>query len=245
MMTVSSPPLTSPASAWTERIGWQRNWSWRGWQIRYCFYPANHRSPLPPLLLIHGFGAAIEHWRYNISILAQHTAVYSLDLLGFGGSCKADTRYSAYDWGQQILDFCRYVIGEPAILIGNSIGSLAAVTAAHLDTRWIKGLILVSLPDVSLRQQAAPSLLRPWIEKLEIILAPSWLLSMILKTVRRPVVIQRWAGLAYGERQPNPDHPKVDRELVDIIARPPKIKGRSPPFNNYFTRYDYRDLRLV
>jgi pimeloyl-ACP methyl ester carboxylesterase len=66
---------TSPT--WTERIGYQRDWVWRGWQIRYSFMPAKtpQDADNPPLILLHGFGAAIEHWRHNIPILSQNQSL--------------------------------------------------------------------------------------------------------------------------------------------------------------------------
>ncbi|MEB3160874.1 MAG: alpha/beta fold hydrolase, partial [Synechocystis sp.] len=219
---------------WTDRIGFQRDWIWRGWQIRYSFRHPPQPSPLPPLLLIHGFGAAIEHWRYNIPVLSQHTSVYAIDLLGFGGSRKANTPYSAYDWGQQLIDFCQEIIGRPTVLVGNSIGSLAALTAANQSPDWITGLIMASLPDVSIRQQSLSPSFRPWLEKIENALAPPWLLNTIFNFVRRPPVIEKWAGLAYGTCQERPNQAKIDPELVQIIARPPQDADAENAFQQLF-----------
>ena len=76
------------ATHWRQRIGNQRDWVWRGWQIRYTFMRSESELEQvnPPVILIHGFGAAIEHWRYNIPVLSQQHRVYDLDLLGFGAS---------------------------------------------------------------------------------------------------------------------------------------------------------------
>ncbi len=222
-------------SPWTDRIGFQRDWSWRGWQVRYSFRHPAQPSPLPPLLLIHGFGAAIEHWRYNIPALSQQTSVYAIDLLGFGGSRKANTPYSAYDWGQQLSDFCREIIGRPTVLVGNSIGSLAALTAAHQSPDWVTGLIMASLPDVSIRQQSLSPGFRPWLEKIENAFAPPWLLNTIFKIVRRPQVIEKWAGLAYGDCEERPNQAKIDPELVAIIARPPQDAGAAAAFRQLFS----------
>lgn len=219
---------------WNDRIGFQRDWIWRGWQIRYSFRHPVQPSPLPPLLLIHGFGAAIEHWRYNISVLSQHTSVYAIDLLGFGGSRKAHTPYSAYDWGQQLRDFCQDIIGRPTVLVGNSIGSLAALTAAGQPSDGVAGLIMASLPDVSIRQQSLAPGFRPWLEKIENALAPPWLLNTIFNVVRRPSVIEKWAGLAYGDCAERPQQAKIDAELVEIITCPPQDAGAAEAFQQLF-----------
>lgn len=50
--------------------------------------------------------------------------VYALDLLGFGRSDKPLMAYSTDVWKQQLLDFARNKVGEPAVYIGNSLGSL-------------------------------------------------------------------------------------------------------------------------
>ena len=71
---------------WQKRIGHQRDWVWQGQQTRYSFLhpPDRDHAKHPPLILLHGFGAAIEHWRKNIPDLSQNSSVYALDLLGFG-----------------------------------------------------------------------------------------------------------------------------------------------------------------
>lgn len=50
-----------------------RKWKWRGYTINYLSVPSrreqllnpdsNSNSNYPPLLLVHGFGASIAHWR--------------------------------------------------------------------------------------------------------------------------------------------------------------------------------------
>lgn len=213
---------------WRERLGAQRDWLWRGWQIRYCFRHPPNPSSLPPLILLHGFGVSLEHWRGNISVLSESTSVYALDLLGFGGSRKAAAAYSAYLWAEQVYEFWRQTIGTPVVVVGNSIGALVAMTLAYEYPEMAAGLVMLSLPDVSLRQSALP----PWLQSLangaESLLAPPWLLKALFRFVRRPGVIRPWAGLAYC------DQTAVDEELVAIISCPPQDIGAEEAFYQLF-----------
>lgn len=52
------------------------------------------------------------------------SAVFAPDLMGFGSSAKPSSLvYEPKLWYQQVADFIREVVGEPCVLIGNSIGS--------------------------------------------------------------------------------------------------------------------------
>ena len=59
-------------------------WNWKGYKIQYTVMGEGN-----PLVLVHGFGASIGHWRKNIPFLASGGyRVFAIDLLGFGGSDK-------------------------------------------------------------------------------------------------------------------------------------------------------------
>ncbi|MBR8830583.1 MAG: hypothetical protein N5P05_003887 [Chroococcopsis gigantea SAG 12.99] len=96
------------------------SWEWRGYSIPYTVMGEGE-----PLLLIHGFGASIGHWRKNIPVLSEKGyQVYALDLLGFGDADKPTLNYTVELWLEQIKDFCSQHIGRPTVLVGNSIGGL-------------------------------------------------------------------------------------------------------------------------
>ena len=202
---------------WRNRIGNQRDWVWRGWQTRYSYIRAKTSSGdrlNPPVIFIHGFGASIEHWRNNLPVIAQERTVYALDLLGFGASRKADAEYSAALWTEQVHDFWQTFIGTPAILVGNSIGSLVCLNTTATYPQMVAGLAMLSLPDVSVREEMLPPLIRPVVTTIENLVASPFLIKNILKFVRRPKIIRKWAGLAY----PNPE--AVTNELVEILSSP-------------------------
>ncbi|MCC0175984.1 alpha/beta fold hydrolase [Waterburya agarophytonicola K14] len=99
------------------------DWNWQGHKIRYTVAGKGI-----PLVLIHGFGASIGHWRKNIPVLAENGyRVFALDLLGFGGSDKAFLDYTLELWQEQIKDFWSEHIDRPTVFIGNSIGALLSL----------------------------------------------------------------------------------------------------------------------
>ncbi len=98
-------------------------WQWRGHTVYYTVQGSGQ-----PLVLIHGFGASIGHWRKNIPVLAAAGyQVHALDLLGFGASDKPAIAYSLELWAELLQDYCHAHIGQPAVFIGNSIGGLLAL----------------------------------------------------------------------------------------------------------------------
>ena len=215
---------------WQQRIGNQRDWVWRGWQTRYSYIRANSSSENgdTPLILLHGFGAAIEHWRNNIPTLGQEYHVYALDLLGFGASRKANTSYSVYLWVEQVHDFWQTFIRQPVVLVGNSIGSLVCLTAAVTYPEMVKGIVMLSLPDVSLRQEMIPRWLQPIVTTLENLVASPLLLTTLLKVLRRPSTIRRWASVAYQDKT------AINDELVAILSAPAYDESADKTFSALF-----------
>jgi pimeloyl-ACP methyl ester carboxylesterase len=127
------------------------------WRWSYCasdetqsssqLYKINYRvegeTGKPPILLVHGFGANVNHFRYQFPTLVDAGyRVYAIDLLGFGASDKpwnaADVGFSIEFFTRQILDFLSYIQTKdgyseqniPWTLAGNSIGGLCCLNVA-------------------------------------------------------------------------------------------------------------------
>ena len=66
------------------------HWSWRGHDIRLLRAGQPHSAI--KVLLVHGFGASAEHWRFTMPALADQADVWAIDLLGFGASSKPTSR---------------------------------------------------------------------------------------------------------------------------------------------------------
>jgi pimeloyl-ACP methyl ester carboxylesterase len=96
----------------------------------------------PCVLLIHGFG--VSGFQYRDIELPNHR-VFSIDLVGFGLSSKpSEVDFSMEFWRDQIANFVSEVVKEPVALVGNSIGSLAAVHVASETPELVKGICLIN-----------------------------------------------------------------------------------------------------
>ena len=98
----------------------------------------------PPILLVHGFGANINHFRYQYGpLVSAGYCVYAIDLLGFGASEKpydaANVGFSIELFTKQLYDFLMYIQTKDYngnentpqwTLAGNSIGGLCCLCVA-------------------------------------------------------------------------------------------------------------------
>ena len=216
---------------WQQRVGYQRDWVWRGWQIRYTYFRplerARWRSPTQasqttPVMLLHGFGGSIGHWRHNLPVLGQYHTVYALDLLGFGASRKVWTTYNINLWVDQVYEFWQTFIKQPMVLVGNSLGSLVSLTAAATYPEMVKGLAFINLPDLDISEEAIPARLRPIVSGIERVVA-SFLSPILFKgifsLVIRPSLVGKFATIAYA----NPE--AITDELVEIFTQPALDSG--------------------
>lgn len=215
-----------------------KTWIWQGFSICY----QSQGSAGPAVIFVHGFGASWWHWRKNMPTLAQNCRVYAIDLIGFGASAKPkpgeNITYTFETWGQQVADFCREVVGEPAFLVGNSIGCIVAMQTAVSNPEIALGVALLNCSLRLLHDRKRGAL--PWHRRLG---AP--LLQRLLsfkpigefffnqiakpKTVRK-VLLQAYANSAM-----------VTEELVNIITSPASDPGAAAVFLA-FTSYSQGPL---
>lgn len=179
----------------------------------------------PPMLLVHGFGAALEHWRQNIPDLSQEHTVYAIDLLGFGASRKPPTRYTLALWAEQIYAFWKTFVRRPAVLVGNSLGSAVSAIAAATYPDMAAGVILLNLPDASLRAAALPKGVEPVVRAFESAIASPPLLKGLFAIFKQRAAI-RWvlSRLAYTRSS------AVSPELVELIVAPTRDRDAPDAF---------------
>ncbi|MGK7932508.1 MAG: alpha/beta fold hydrolase [Microcystaceae cyanobacterium] len=200
-------------------------WQWQGHNIYYVHAGEIHQNR-PPLLLVHGFGASTDHWRKNIAELKENYSVYAIDLLGFGRSAKPNLEYSGALWRDQLNDFIQEIIGQPAILAGNSLGGYASLCVAAQCPESVLGLTLInSAGPFSDTPSRKPNLLQRLTRLLLLQPLPSYLL---FQYVRRPANIRKTLKKVYL------DSNAVTEQLVQDIYRPSCDQGAVQVFASVF-----------
>lgn len=202
-------------------------WTWRGFQINYRQWGEQGS----PLLLIHGFGASVGHWRKNLPILGKTHRCYAIDLLGFGRSAKPqpdrEASYTFETWAAQVQAFCEEVIGAPAYLIGNSIGCVVAMQAAVAYPTWVKGVVAInfSLRLFHERNLAKAPLYQRWgVPLFQKLLTKTPLGQFFFRQLAQPQTIRNILKQAYA------DPTAVTDELIELILAPARDEGAAAVF---------------
>ena len=236
MSLPSSPTASSPLAA-------TQTWLWQGFPI--CYQTQGNTGPA--VVLVHGFGASWGHWRKNIPVLAEANRVYTIDLIGFGGSAKPtpgplkpgeQIQYSFETWGQQIADFCREVVGHPVFLVGNSIGCIAVMQAAVSSPDAALGVALLNCSLRLLHDRKRVTL--PWYRRfgaplVQRLLSVKPISQFFFNQLAKPKTVRSILLQAYA-------HPEaVTDELVDIMMAPARDPGAVAVFVA-FTAYSQGPL---
>lgn len=172
----------------------------------------------PAVLLVHGFGASSGHWRQTAApLVAAGWCVYAIDLLGFGASDQPGLRLDNRLWALQCGAFLEQVVGRPAVLVGNSLGSLVALTTAVLVPERVRALVLAPLPDPTLLMpipRRRPRWRRRLRRALAVLLCTVLPLELLLPLIARTPLLDLALAAAY------PDRRRLDGELRRLIAGP-------------------------
>lgn len=219
-------------------------WQWRGQSVYYV-RAGERSSQRPPLLLVHGFGASTDHWRKNIAELQNDFEVWAIDLLGFGRSAKPNWQYSGNLWRDQLYEFITEVIGQPAVLAGNSLGGYACLCVAAQRPDAAAGLVLLNSAGPLSEDQPSPepeplqSEVQPsrqpdsWQKLLgdvaQWILQQPWARFLLFQYVRQPWVIRQTLEKVYLDKS------AITDQLVEEIYRPSCDPGAAEVFASVFS----------
>lgn len=235
----------------------RHGWMWRGHRCEYVTAGCGGTS----VVLVHGFGASSGQWRDNVPAVAgAGYKVYAVDLLGFGGSGKPDLGgadgegYSTALWAAQLRDFVdEFVGGEGcAVLVGNSIGSIASLCAVAESRREgtaaaaaalgagpdsdseggpVRGLCLVNCA-IGMNSKAVVDE-QPWFAPL------FWLIDLVFRTplgrrlferTRDPENLRTALRNVYVSNEG-----RVDDALVEQFSAPAEAPGAYEAFANILT----------
>tara|TARA_B100000965_G_scaffold123242_1_gene101971 strand:- start:486 stop:1388 length:903 start_codon:yes stop_codon:yes gene_type:complete len=222
-------------------------WNWKNYQIAWQVEIEEANTSEIAIVLIHGFGACKDHWRFNQKNLSSIAPCYALDLVGFGESSQPTSKllyekktsknfsYCFDNWSQQVCDFCTEIVKKPVLLIGNSIGGVIALQTSNKLSNKCFGLILIdcaqrTMDDKRLAEQSLlMRFLRPVIKTL---VRQRFLSSNLFKNAANPIFIEKVLKLAY------PSGNNIDKELIDILFKPTQGKGAPEAFRGFINLFD-------
>ena len=104
-----------------------------------------------PLLLLHAATLDWHGFDEFLPTLSASWPIYACDLRGHGGSGWARSGYRIGDFADDISSFLANRVGQPAILIGYSLGASVAIQVAATLPRLVTAAILIE-PGLALRE---------------------------------------------------------------------------------------------
>ena len=192
--------------------------SWFQFESWRCHWRCTGAADRPALVLLHGFGASSGHWRDNAeAIAAAGYRVYAMDLLGFGQSDQPGGRLDNRLWSRQLQCFLEQIVGKPAVVAGNSLGSLVGLTTAVFRPELVIAVAAAPLPDPTL---LSPLPLRrsPWSRRwqrwLVLLVSRCLPLGLLIAVLRQNPLLRMGLASAYARSE------RIDNELVQLIRWP-------------------------
>lgn len=198
-------------------------------------YKVEGEEDAPPILLVHGFGANVNHFRYNFPLLVEAGyRVYAVDLLGFGGSDKpSDEEYSIELWVQLLSDFIQEMNAKQWVVCGNSIGGLCSLGVTSKNQDLVKGCVLFNCAQgmSGFRYEELPLLLKPimyFVQK--VVLSPDGYGGKFFENfkTRENVESILISQNVYANKT------NVDEELLEILLGPSDDEGAKDVFLKVF-----------
>ena len=224
-------------------------WNWKNYQIAWQVEGKEEEANESKIaiVLIHGFGACKDHWRFNQKNISSIMPCYALDLVGFGESSQPNSKllyekktlnnfnYCFDNWSEQVFDFCNEIVKKPVLLIGNSIGGVIALITSNKLSNKCLGVILIdcaqrTMDDKRLLEQSLlMRFLRPVIKTL---VRQRFLSSNLFKNAANPTFIEKVLKIAY------PSGNNIDDELINILFKPTQRKGAPEAFRGFINLFD-------
>jgi pimeloyl-ACP methyl ester carboxylesterase len=101
----------------------------------------------PPAVLVHGLGGQANSFARILRRLRPgFSRIYAVDLPGHGFAAFEDGEPPIEDMElfAALHEFCRKIAGEPAVLVGNSLGGALCLIMGAMAPALVRGLALIS-----------------------------------------------------------------------------------------------------
>ncbi|GAA2472301.1 alpha/beta fold hydrolase [Terrabacter carboxydivorans] len=149
---MTSLPSTKPVDLASPWGGTDRTVDLDG-PVHWVDFGGPESSTQPPVVLVHGLGGSHLNWVGIAPVLAEHRRVVALDLPGFGLTPALGRDTSVNHNAALLSRFVHEVVGEPVVLVGNSMGGMVSLLLADRRPEQVVGLALVdpALPNPGAR----------------------------------------------------------------------------------------------
>jgi pimeloyl-ACP methyl ester carboxylesterase len=96
----------------------------------------------PPVLLLHGITQSGATWGWLVPHLVDRHRVVRLDFRGHGRSGRTPGAYTLPRYTADATAVCEQVLGQPAVVIGHSLGGGVAAGLAQSHPELVRGVVL-------------------------------------------------------------------------------------------------------
>lgn len=114
----------------------------------------------PPVVFLHGLGTRRQDWTAVLREFASGNQVFAPDLRGHGDSGRVPGGYRFTQYAEDIVPWLRDVVGEPAALVGHSLGGVIATVVAANNPELVTTAVAVDPPLFSKRHADEGNLTR-------------------------------------------------------------------------------------
>jgi pimeloyl-ACP methyl ester carboxylesterase len=96
------------------------------------------------LVYVHGLGGSAHNWELLSPLLTDIGPGHSLDLAGFGLRVPEKRGAASVQANAELLRrFVTDEVGEPALLVGNSMGGMISILLAAAHPELVRGIVLI------------------------------------------------------------------------------------------------------
>ncbi len=96
----------------------------------------------PPVLVLHGITQSTATWGWLVPHLAADHRVVRLDFRGHGRSGRTPGAYAFPGYVADATVICEQVLGQPAAVVGHSLGGATAAGLAQTRPDLVRGVVL-------------------------------------------------------------------------------------------------------